>query len=989
VHDAYLLQRGAVGMAIQTGPVPGGNEAIVAVKLAPGSRPPLGGWPTYTEQSNGGTLTAIGRCAGADYPRLAGAAGVLSGPVPVTGRCCSGAPRTAAVLSPAIVAQLGIVPPPEPPRGDLPAGGSEPAAGVPQARGSAAATDADAEDWLEDDGDDAPPMVVATFFTDHAATTKREQSLTLEALAERIHTTAASDKARLPWLKLARFGERRTDKGSLRHNDNIFAITGLEADYDRGEMSLAEAKDVIATGGICTILYPSPSYTPATPKWRVLCPFSQEYPPEARDRFMARLNGLFGGIFSRESWVLSQSYYFGRVANPDHHAIVFEGTPIDLADHLDAGAIGRPKERNVGQQPAPQSRPEHITEARIRGLVTSLLDNIRAAKDGEKHHTLRDICLTLGGYLHLVGWSVDEAVEQAIGALPSADDWDQARDTARWAITRGMQRSLDLEDRPGGRGHSGGGRAHGGPQPEPDPEPEPGPEPDPPPPSADAELPDLFVMKADLPLVSQQLRDRLASHPWLFERGGPARLTCYPPAEARPAEINMLGVEGTAHAAHEVCRPYLVDPRGKRNNVTLPERVAKLYLALNGRWHLRPLHGICGSVLLDNDGGIHAHEGYHAPSGMWCTQAPPLTVPDRPAKDEAVDALYRLRAAMRTFTFKGSLLTRIDGIAADVVDIEQKPGPCESAALCGLLTAVCRASLPLAPGVMINAPSVSGSGAGKSLLARMIVAIAFGVIAKAGTAGHDEQELEKRIAASLLRGEPVLLLDNLNNTLLRSAQLESCLTEPLVSVRLFGKLTMQDVRCTAFVVVTGNGLQASGDTARRFVYATLEPPVDNPEQREYPAGFLDSILARRGELLADCLTIWRWGRQQSGLKRGLPFGSYERWATWVRDPLLALGCDDPVKGVQDARDRDPHRVNITALFAEWRVWHGSDWTKADDLNPAVRRLIDDKERVPAIRQKLSQLASTRLGGSMLECKVAGNAANRVSLYRVVAITAVF
>ena len=63
--------------------------------------------------------------------------------------------------------------------------------------------------------------------------------------------------------------------------------------------------------------------------------------------------------------------------------------------------------------------------------------------------------------------------------------------------------------------------------------------------------------------------------------------------------------------------------------------------------------------------------------------------------------------------------------------------------------------------------------------------------------------------------------------------------------------------------------------------------------------------------------------------------------------------------------------------------------KADDLDFHVRRLIDDKERVPAIRQKLSQLASTRLGGFMLESKVEGNAANRVSLYRVIEIAAVF
>jgi hypothetical protein len=89
--------------------------------------------------------------------------------------------------------------------------------------------------------------------------------------------------------------------------------------------------------------------------------------------------------------------------------------------------------------------------------------------------------------------------------------------------------------------------------------------------------------------------------------------------------------------------------------------------------------------------------------------------------------------------------------------------------------------------------------------------------------------------------------------------------------------------------------------------------------------------------------------------------------------------------VQEARKRDPARVNLTALFAEWRVWHGSDWMKADNLNPAVRRLIDDRERTAAIRQKLSPLVNTRLGGFMLEGRIEGNAATAVSLYRVVEI----
>lgn len=102
-------------------------------------------------------------------------------------------------------------------------------------------------DGLDDDGDST---VVVTFFSDHAATTKREDRLSPEALAELIHTTTAASKEALPWLKLARFGENRSKGGALRNNDNVVAVTGVEADYDRGEMSLAEANDIIASAGI-------------------------------------------------------------------------------------------------------------------------------------------------------------------------------------------------------------------------------------------------------------------------------------------------------------------------------------------------------------------------------------------------------------------------------------------------------------------------------------------------------------------------------------------------------------------------------------------------------------------------------------------------------------------------------------------------------------------------------------------------------------------
>ena len=68
-----------------------------------------------------------------------------------------------------------------------------------------------------------------TFFSDHMAQKKQEESLTAETLAELIRTTTAAEKARLPWLKLAQFGNARTEKGSLRNDRNVIAVCGILA----------------------------------------------------------------------------------------------------------------------------------------------------------------------------------------------------------------------------------------------------------------------------------------------------------------------------------------------------------------------------------------------------------------------------------------------------------------------------------------------------------------------------------------------------------------------------------------------------------------------------------------------------------------------------------------------------------------------------------------------------------------------------------------
>jgi putative DNA primase/helicase len=193
------------------------------------------------------------------------------------------------------------------------------------------------------------PRFALTFFVNHAAHVKRQESLTTEALADLIRTTTARNKARLPLLKLAQFGNTRTEKGSLRHDRNVIACSGIEADYDGGEISFEDAIEILEKAGVEAIVYTSPSHTADRPRWRVLCPFSTELPPDRRGHMLGRLNGLFHGVFAAESWTLSQAYYFGAVNdNPAHLVDVVKGTPIDQCDELDELWQGKPDTKGNG-----------------------------------------------------------------------------------------------------------------------------------------------------------------------------------------------------------------------------------------------------------------------------------------------------------------------------------------------------------------------------------------------------------------------------------------------------------------------------------------------------------------------------------------------------------------------------------------------------------------------------------------------------------------
>ena len=478
--------------------------------------------------------------------------------------------------------------------------------------------------------------------------------------------------------------------------------------------------------------------------------------------------------------------------------------------------------------------------------------------------------------------------------------------------------------------------------------------------------PQLQVIGSDLPASTQALRDLFAVKSHLYDRGGVVVKLAHP-ADGGPPMAVELTAHGVVCEAHRLCQPVAWHGDTLKA-VTLSERVAKMYLDLRGEWRLPALDGITTAPVLTADGAILDRDGYDATARLWCAKVPAVSVPDKPTRTDAAKALTLLRYALRTFPFGDAPRVIEADAKLSVVDVSKPALLDETAALAGLLTAVCRPSLHLAPGLLVTAPQISGAGAGKGLLVRALCLIAFGTPPRAFTAGAEKSELDKRLVAELIEAAPALFLDNVNNTALRSDLLASVLTERPARVRILGKSLMVPLNSTAFIAVTGNGLSVSEDLARRFLSCNLDAQMEDPEARPFAPGFLGRVLAERPAALAAVLTIWRWGRQnQHSMTRGQRLGSFETWTEWVRDPLLTLGCADPVDRILAAKASDPQRKRVTELFECWYDHHHINGLAAKELHDDVRQIADPGGKGRQfLSAYLDKMTGTRSGGFVLQ-----------------------
>jgi putative DNA primase/helicase len=146
-----------------------------------------------------------------------------------------------------------------------------------------------------------------------------------------------------------------------------------------------------------------------------------------------------------------------------------------------------------------------------------------------------------------------------------------------------------------------------------------------------------------------------------------------------------------------------------------------------------------------------------------------------------------------------------------------------SVALSALITPVVRGALTVAPAHLSRAPE---AGSGKSYLFDIASAIATGQLCHVIAAGRNEEETEKRLAACVLAGYPLVSIDNLNGGL--GGDFLCQVTErPVLSPRVLGRSEQPKLPNRMTLFATGNNLHLVGDMTRRAVICRLDAKVES------------------------------------------------------------------------------------------------------------------------------------------------------------------
>jgi hypothetical protein len=359
-----------------------------------------------------------------------------------------------------------------------------------------------------------------------------------------------------------------------------------------------------------------------------------------------------------------------------------------------------------------------------------------------------------------------------------------------------------------------------------------------------------------------------------------------------------------------------------RSLVNPPFSVCNTISTLSFERRLKKLRSIITAPTIRQDGSIVDQPGYDPETELFLVPNGEIPLIYRnPSTSQVRQALRCLWRPFRLFPFE-------DGVSKGVH-------------LAALLTTFVSPILPLRPCFAYDA---SLPGSGKTLLAKCLGVLATGREPSVYPPTEDEAETRKRVFSALLKGEEVIIWDNIVRDF-NSATLNTLLTSEVFSDRVLGKSESQSVPNTSMLVLTGNNLRITNDMVRRTLVSRIVPDVEDPHDQSFDFDPLDICKNNRMKLVGDGLTILR-GFISQGRPRltDSSLGSFNAWddlvrqcVLWIADEIEPGKFGDPLLSIRSNSESDPDRESLGVLLSSWYKHFGGSDVKASELLEIVDR----------------------------------------------------
>ena len=711
-----------------------------------------------------------------------------------------------------------------------------------------------------------------TIFTDKKATNRGNCTSSIDGLIDLIDKSTAIKKDNLPLFKLATFGDKRTDKGCLRHDGNVLTVTGCEGDYDAEQMQLEQAYHLLDAAGVETLIYSTPSSEPDAPRFRVIAPFAQSLTGTEdemrvqRAAMARRLDNVLGGVLASESYWLSQSFYFGRVmGHPPVQRLRTEGKRVDEMPELDL------------IQPAKIDNKKGSTKTEQDTDSDSEL--VRRILQGDHRHnavralTARYVARGMGA----------ASVVQAIHGLMNGSDlprddkfkkrYDEVAKLVEGAVKKGYAPPGTSTDRPvisirAGRITEAQDAVAG----------------------VIAEKAEAFGLYVN--------NSRLVKPYTVLREGFPG------PDGKREAVESLEMVPRTLATFRTVINRACAFEQWRQDKnkrpyaakVDCPKDLAQALFEAPDEWtEWARIERMSEVPLFD---GSKLYCGPGLVGATWVRSPDGVALAKTLNKAAAVAAFARLREYLREFPF---------ATPAD-----------EAAAMALFMTAALRPSLGAAPGFLLDK---NDYGVGASTLGRAAGVIALGRAPPVLIVSKNEEEFEKMLGAALMQARPVIALDNVSEgEPLRGKTLTQMLTEPHCEPRVLG--VSQNVVCdtSRLVVATGVNISVFDDLARRFIKSRMEAKMENPADRRFERpNLIEDIRKERVQILSDVFTITACFLRSGASVQSADLAGFDQFVRWVAKPLVWLGMCDIVQSSRAAKAANLDDVLLGQILPLWKA----------------------------------------------------------------------